>query len=84
MRIEYDRENCIGAFACLAVHPDLWKKNDSDNKADLEGGKESSGKWVREIECSEDEKEKIVSSAEVCPVRVIKIIDTETGAVLVQ
>jgi len=84
LRVEYDRENCIGAFACMAVDPDLWKKNDADNKADLEGGKENSGKWVKEIECSEDLKEKIVASAEVCPVRVIKIIDVETGNVLVQ
>jgi len=83
-RIEYTRNKCIGAFACVSIDTDTWAMND-DNKADLVNGQkvqeEKDGKdeiWVKEV----DELGNLVEGARACPVNVIKIIDTQTGEVL--
>ena len=66
-RIEYDRPNCIGAYACLAIAPDTWGEGD-DGKAVM----------LKE-EFTEEELEKQLEAARACPVAVIRIIDLETG-----
>ncbi len=81
-RVEYNRPDCIGAGACVAVQPERWviKNENTDNKADLIGGKENpdrKGIWF--IEFTEEELELFISSATMCPVQVIKIFDLETG-----
>lgn len=65
--VEFDREGCIGAAACVAVCPDNWEMQD-DGKPNL---------LRREID--EDELEQNKQAAEACPVNVIKIFDKETG-----
>jgi len=75
--IKYDRENCIGAAACVAVQPNEWKIVD-DGKADFNNSnKDEKGFFVREID--ESELAFYKESAEVCPVNVIHIYDKETG-----
>ncbi|RME78203.1 ferredoxin [Candidatus Woesearchaeota archaeon] len=66
-KIVYDRNGCIGAGACAAVSKN-WKMNDLDNKADF-----------LEAEFSEEDLEHNLDAARMCPVQVIKIINTETG-----
>ena len=76
--VELDRKNCIGSATCAAAAEGYWKMQD-DGKINLEGSekKDNNQKQVREID--ESELEKLKLSAEVCPVRVIKIFDKETG-----
>ncbi|MBL7160400.1 MAG: ferredoxin [Candidatus Aenigmarchaeota archaeon] len=74
-KIIYDREACIGAGVCAAVADKVWVMND-DGKADLVGGKEENGKWVREIDESELEANK--QAAEGCPAVVIEIVNKDT------
>ena len=62
-KIEFDREACIGAYACVGMCPENWKKA-KDGKADL----------VKSV-ITEEEFEKNKAAAEACPVRVIKIMD---------
>jgi len=64
--VEFDREGCIGAAACIAVCPDNWEMQD-DGKPNL---------LRREID--EDELEANKQAVEACPVNVIKIFDKET------
>ncbi len=66
-KIIFDRENCIGAYACLAIAPDTWQEGD-DGKAVL----------VREV-FDEEDLQRQVEAAKACPVNVIKIVDAETG-----
>lgn len=66
-KIVFDRENCIGAYACVAVAPDTWQEGD-DNKANLV-----------KTEFDEDELPKQIEAAKACPVNVIKIVNQETG-----
>ncbi|MBI1973847.1 ferredoxin [Candidatus Micrarchaeota archaeon] len=70
-RIEFDRANCISAFACIAVAPDQWHNAD-DGKVD----------FTKE-EFDDDELAKNMDAAQVCPVRVIHIINKETGEELI-
>lgn len=83
-KVIYDRPDCIGAGACAAIHPERWVMNKNDDLADLVGGKKISDnpqQWI--FEFSMDELDQFMSSAQVCPVNVIHIIDLETGETLI-
>jgi ferredoxin len=71
-KIEYDRENCIGAAACAAVNPKNWVISNEDGKADF---------VTRDF--NEESLENELEAAKACPVNVIHIIDKKTGEKLV-
>lgn len=74
-KVVFLRKDCIGAFACVAVHAERWIPAD-DGKVDLQGSTDENGNffvWIDEKELS-----KMKESAEVCPVNVIHIYD-ESG-----
>ena len=73
--IEYDRDGCIGAAACVAVQPDQWNIVD-DGKADLKNSNKEGKSLIKEID--ESELSIYKDAAESCPVNVIKIFDKET------
>lgn len=81
-RIEYDRNNCIGAGICAALDPENFKIND-DTKADLIGAtfNEKTGMWEKDV--TQAEYEKIIAAAGGCPVLIIHVIDNETGERLI-
>jgi len=63
--IVYDRENCIGAGACVTANSTNWEMGE-DNKANC-----------KKAEISEEELEQNMDAAKVCPVNVIHIEDSE-------
>jgi len=69
-KIIFEREGCIGAGACVAAHPDNWEMA-PDNKAN-----------VKHVTFTEEELEKNMEAARVCPVNVIHIED-DTGKRLI-
>jgi ferredoxin len=77
-RIEYDRESCIGAAACVAAFPERWSLAD-DGKADLKGSKQNDDNTKQVLEITEEEFQKMKDAAEACPVSVIHITDLATG-----
>ena len=81
-KIEYDRNNCIGAGICAALDPENFKMND-DTKADLIDAtyNEQTGMWEKEI--TEEQYEKIMAAAGGCPVLVVHVVDKETGEKLI-
>ncbi len=81
-RIEYDRENCIGAGACVAANPDWWSI-DPDGKATLKSASFDTEKktWVLQVE--EADFQKHMDAAGVCPVTVIHIFENETDKKLI-
>jgi len=82
-KIEYNREGCIGAAACEAIAPDVWKLSDDDGKANLEKGKPVEGKdCFFEREFDDENLQKNLDAAKQCPAGVIKVINLETGDVL--
>ncbi|MBI2666343.1 ferredoxin [Candidatus Woesearchaeota archaeon] len=76
-KVVYDRENCIGAGACVLAYAERFAMNSKDDKADLLGGVKKGSNF--ELEFTLRELEEFKSAAQVCPVAVIKIFDVETG-----
>lgn len=76
MRIRVDREKCIGAAACVALLPNVFKL-DSENKALIhrKSGEESSD-WADYIEVDATPDE-LIAAAEACPVLAIIIEDDD-------
>jgi ferredoxin len=72
-RIIYDREACIGAFACSAAAPDFWAFNE-DGKADFKGAtyNPKTKKWEMVVD-SEQDYDDNQAAAESCPVFAIVI-----------
>lgn len=75
MRIEYDRQTCIGMFQCV----DEWDgfRADKDaGKAVLDGGEESeAGIFRRDVPA--DEEFDAEFAARVCPVDAITVYDDD-------
>lgn len=76
-KIVYNKTECIGAGACVGVHPDLWSL-DEEAKAILNGGKFNSATERYELVVDAGDIRKIKDSALVCPVYAIDIIDLAT------
>ena len=77
MRIEYDRDTCIGMFQCVEEW-DAFEKNLDDGKADLAGSEESdeeAGLFVREV--PEDAELDAKFAARACPVDAIAVYDDD-------
>lgn len=74
-KITFDRNTCIGAFACVAADPDTWEYAD-DGKVDMKGG-EDQGEGIFTKIVDEAELEKHKAAAEACPVYAIKVEEVE-------
>lgn len=72
-KVIYDREACIGAFACTAAAPEFWAFNE-DGKADLKGATfNAHTKQWELIIYEESDFDDNQAAAETCPVFAIKI-----------
>ncbi len=76
-KIVFDRDNCIGALACVSVADKFWEDS-KDGKVNLKGAKKNA-KGEYEIIIDAANFNVLRESADVCPVNVIKIYDTDTG-----
>ena len=75
MRIEYDRDTCIGMFQCVAEW-DAFSKDEDAGKAVLaESEEREDDVFVREI--PEDEELDAKFAARVCPVDAIRVYDDD-------
>lgn len=68
--ITYHKDECIGAFACLAAEPKSWVKN--EDKADLVDAKNEGNEiFTKEV----DDLDNNLEAAQCCPVNCIHIYD---------
>jgi len=74
MRIEFDRDTCIGMFQCTAEW-DAFERDETAGKADLAGGEEADGVFVREV--PEGEQLDAKFAARSCPVDAIAVYDDD-------
>ena len=75
MRIEYERDTCIGMFQCVDEW-DAFEENRDDGKADLAGAEEADDDvFVREV--SDDARFDAEYAARVCPVDAIALYDDD-------
>ena len=76
IRIEYERDKCIGAGVCAAVDPENFVMNE-DGKADLINSKKEGELDIKEMDM--DNYENLKTAAEGCPVFVIKVLNKDTN-----
>ncbi|PSQ56626.1 ferredoxin [Halobacteriales archaeon SW_8_68_21] len=75
MRVEFDRDTCVGMFQCVAEW-DAFEKNLNDGKADLtDGTEEDEDLFV--VEVPDGEKLDAKFAARSCPVDAIKVYDDD-------
>jgi ferredoxin len=72
MRILFQREKCIGCNYCVEQAPERWQMSKRDGKSVLIGGK-LKGNMVQ-VEVGEAEREANMRAAEVCPVKIIRLV----------
>lgn len=80
-KIVYHKNECIGAFACVAAEPETWEiAEDDTTKADIVNHDEKKGEtYVKYV----DDLKNNMEAAQSCPVNCIHIIDQETGEELI-
>lgn len=71
-KIIFDREGCIGTFACVTANRDHWEQGE-DGKSNLKGAKLNPETGHYELIIDESDYEKNLEAASVCPVFVIKV-----------
>jgi len=75
MKVEFDRDTCIGMFQCVAEW-DAFEKNEDAGKADLAESEETEDDvFVREV--PEDAELDAKFAARSCPVDAIAIYDDD-------
>ncbi|MFB6169276.1 MAG: ferredoxin [Haloferacaceae archaeon] len=79
MRVEYDRETCIGMFQCVEEWGDFEKDVDA-GKAKLVGGTEIEADWGEEVyavDVPDGEEFEAEFAGRVCPVDAIRVFDDD-------
>jgi ferredoxin len=80
MRIEYDRDVCIGMFQCVAEW-DAFERDETAGKAVLADSEErEEDVFVREV--PEDAEFDAKFAARVCPVDAIRVFDDDGEQVI--
>ncbi|WP_255198102.1 ferredoxin [Halorarius litoreus] len=75
MRIEYDRDTCIGMFQCVAEW-DAFERDESAGKAVLADSEEvEADLFVREVPADAELDAKFAARS--CPVDAIRILDDD-------
>jgi len=75
MRVEYDRDTCIGMFQCVAEW-DAFERDEDAGKAVLADSEETDeGLFVREVPEGSELDAKFAARA--CPVEAITVYDDE-------
>jgi ferredoxin len=74
MRIEYDRDTCIGMFQCVAEW-DAFERDETAGKAVLTDSEAEEGTFVREVPAEAEFEAKF--AARVCPVDAIRVYDDD-------
>lgn len=76
-KIEFDRETCIGALACMAAAPKFWVSAE-DGKVDLKGATYNEETKRHELFITTEDDLVINKDAETgCPVLAIKVTKVE-------
>ncbi|WP_435348455.1 ferredoxin [Haloarchaeobius sp. HRN-SO-5] len=76
MRIEYDRDTCIGMFQCVAEWGEGFQRDEDAGKAVMVDGTETEdGLFVREV--PEDAELDAKFAARACPVDAIRVFDDD-------
>ncbi len=71
IQIVYKRKKCIGCNYCIELAPHRWRMNKKDGRSVLLGSRNKKGLYTAEVDELEYEANK--ASAQVCPMKIIRI-----------
>ena len=71
MKVELDKNNCIGCGACTATCPDKWEMDDSGKSHIINGTLREDGWEEKDITIEEAKEHQ--EAADSCPVSVINV-----------
>lgn len=78
VKLVYDRNGCIGAAACVSINPIDWVMDANDGKANLISSSKEGERFVKVVKVeNEQEMNRVVESAKVCPVTIIEVWDVK-------
>ena len=84
VKIVYDRNGCIGAAPCVSIDPIDWLMDTNDNKAILISSKKEGERFEKVVKVeNEQEMNRVVDSAKVCPVTIIEVWDVKENRKIV-
>jgi ferredoxin len=72
IQIIQQREKCIGCNACVEAAPYRWAMSRNDGKCTLVGAKDKKGYFI--LNTHDEEWEANLTAANICPVKIIKVI----------
>jgi len=75
MRIEYDRDTCIGMFQCVAEWDEFERDSDAGKAVLVDSEEADEGVFVREV--PEDAELDAKFAARSCPVDAIEVYDDD-------
>jgi len=75
MRVEYDRETCIGMFQCVAEWEGFQRDEDAGKAVLVDGEETDDGVFVREV--PEEAEIDAKYAARACPVDAITVYDDD-------
>jgi len=82
LKIVVDPDLCIGAASCVTIDPESFVLNDENKAEVLDHGKAEGGpSYERDVEMTEDEKDRLILAAQSCPTLAVFIFD-ESGTQL--
>src|SRR3989344_9619258 len=81
IRIELNKQRCIGNGACQKIYPKRFKV--MGESAELINGITKNELSQLQVHCNEAELKKFISAGEMCPVNAIRIIDIKDNTELV-
>jgi len=73
MRVEFDRDTCIGMFNCVAEWEKFVEDTDAGKATLVDGVERDPDLYVREVPDGEETRAKM--AARVCPVDAISVYD---------
>jgi Ferredoxin len=75
MRIEFDRDTCIGMFQCVAEWDDFERDEDAGKAVLVDSEETESGLFAREVPDGEELDAKFAARS--CPVDAITVYDDD-------
>ncbi len=82
-KIVFDVKGCIFAKSCAAANPKYWNLDNKIEKAVLVGSTQNKKTGNFELIIDEEDLERNMKAARVCPASVIHIFDLESGKQLI-
>ncbi|MCB0571078.1 MAG: ferredoxin [Phaeodactylibacter sp.] len=71
IQVAFQRNKCIGCYACVEAAPEHWAMSRRDGKSFLRKSEKRGDYYIKNL--PEPESEKLERSARNCPVRIIRV-----------